>query len=81
VNLAPQAFSPDHLGTRVSRTPRSEQIMRSMASPHFEIRRDQSISPEALRAEAPHTRLRLPVQSACSFTCSVEQTGNGLVRH
>ena len=31
-------------------------------------------------AEAPHTRLRPPVQSACSFSCSVE-TGNGLVRH
>src|SRR4029077_7894587 len=32
-------------------------------------------------AETPHTRLRPPVQSACSFSCSVEQTGNGLVRH
>src|SRR5271163_2253935 len=50
VSLAPQAFSPDHFGTRVSSTPAaSNRYMRSMASPHFEIRPDQSISPEAWR--------------------------------
>src|ERR1700693_4738125 len=39
VSLAPQAFSPDHFGTRVSSTPAaSNRYMRSMASPHFEIR-------------------------------------------
>ena len=41
-----------------------------------------AVDRDAVRAaEAPHTRLRPPVQSACSFSCSVEQTGNGLVRH
>src|SRR5579862_1848012 len=50
VSLAPQAFSPDHFGTRVSSTPAaSNKYMRSMASPHFEIRPDQSTSPEAWR--------------------------------
>jgi hypothetical protein len=48
--LGAQAFSPDHFGTRVSSTPAaSNKYMRSMASPHFEIRPDQSISPEAWR--------------------------------
>src|SRR6185437_776609 len=50
VSLVPQAFSLDHFGTRVSSTPAaSNRYMRSMASPHFEIRPDQSISPEAWR--------------------------------
>src|ERR1700745_1064693 len=50
VSLVPQAFSPDHFGTRVRSTPAaSNRYMRSMASPHFEIRPDQSISPEAWR--------------------------------
>jgi hypothetical protein len=41
---------PDHFGTRVRSTPAaSNRYMRSMASPHFEIRPDQSISPEAWR--------------------------------
>src|SRR5579863_9272545 len=48
VSFAPQAFSPDHFGTRVSSTPAaSNRYMRSIASPHFEIRPDQSTSPEA----------------------------------
>ncbi len=50
VSLVPQAFSPDYFGTRVSSTPAaSNRYMRNMASPHFEIRPDQSISPEAWR--------------------------------
>src|SRR5689334_1745844 len=48
VSLVPQAFSADHFGTRVSSTPAaSNRYMRSMASPHFDIRPDQSSSPEA----------------------------------
>src|ERR1700687_1381708 len=36
------------------------------------------VNRDAVRvAEAPDTRLRPPVQSACSFSCSVEHTGNG----
>src|SRR5215475_15931904 len=47
-SLMPQAFSADHFGTRVSSTlAASNRYMRSMASPHFEIRPDQSTSPEA----------------------------------
>src|SRR5579863_7836958 len=50
VSFAPQTFSPDHFGTRVSSTPAaSNRYIRSMASPHLEIRPDQSISPEAWR--------------------------------
>ena len=45
-SLAPQAFSPDYFGTRVSSTQDAlNRYMRSMASPHFEIWPDQSISP------------------------------------
>jgi hypothetical protein len=40
----------DHFGTRVSSTlAASNRYVRSMASPHFEIRPDQSTSPEAWR--------------------------------
>src|SRR6266404_1268786 len=47
-SLIPQAFSADHFGTRVSSTlAASNGYVRSMASPHFEIRPDQSTSPEA----------------------------------
>src|SRR5262249_60917587 len=47
-SLTPHAFSVDHFGTRVSSTlAASNRYMRSMASPHFEIRPDQSTSPEA----------------------------------
>src|SRR5215475_13438199 len=43
VSLVPQAFSADHFGTRVSSTPAaSNRYMRSMASPHLDIRPDQS---------------------------------------
>src|ERR1700746_3914761 len=49
-SLVPQALSADHFGTRVSSTPAaSNRYMRSMASPHFEMRPDQSISPEVWR--------------------------------
>src|SRR4029450_11230044 len=49
-SLIPQAFSADHFGTRVSSTlAASNRYVRSMASPHFEIRPDQSTSPEAWR--------------------------------
>src|SRR5262249_30782649 len=49
-SLMPQAFSADHFGTRVSSTlAASNRYVRSMASPHFEIRPDQSTSPEAWR--------------------------------
>jgi hypothetical protein len=49
-SLIPQAFSADHFGTRVSSTPAaSNKNIRSMVSPHFEIRPDQSTSPEAWR--------------------------------
>src|SRR5215475_4072432 len=49
-SLIPQAFSADHFGTRVTNTPAaSNKYIRSMASPHFEIRPDQSTSPEACR--------------------------------
>src|SRR5208282_6446443 len=49
-SLVPQAFNVDHFCTRVSSTPAaSNRYMRSMASPHFEMRPDQSISPEAWR--------------------------------
>src|ERR1700730_998886 len=49
-SLIPHALSADHFGTRVSSTPAaSNKYMRSMASPHFEIRPDQSTSPEAWR--------------------------------
>src|SRR5262252_2692866 len=38
-SLIPQAFSADHFGTRVSSTlAASNRYVRSMASPHFEIR-------------------------------------------
>ena len=48
--LGSPSLQPDHFGTRVSSTPAaSNKYMRSMASPHFEIRPDQSISPEAWR--------------------------------
>src|SRR5262249_52548986 len=48
--LNPHAFSADHLDTRVRRTlAASYKFARSMASPHFEIRPDQSTSPEAWR--------------------------------
>src|ERR1700745_2905143 len=51
-SLIPQAFSADHLGTRVSSTPAaSNKYLRSIASPHFEIRPDQSTSPEAWRRD------------------------------
>src|SRR5260221_1356010 len=47
-SLIPQAFSADHFGTRVSSTlAASNRYVRSKASPHFEIRPDQSASPEA----------------------------------
>src|SRR5215475_1354183 len=50
VSLMPQAFSADHFGTRVSSTPAaSNRYMRSMASPHLDIRPDQSSSPDAWR--------------------------------
>src|ERR1700739_1386897 len=43
VSLVPQDLSTDHCGTRVSSTPAaSNRYIRSMASPHFEIRADQS---------------------------------------
>ena len=46
--LGSPSLQPDHFGTRVSSTPAaSNRYMRSMASPHFEIRPDQSTSPEA----------------------------------
>src|SRR5262249_54105483 len=49
-NLMPQAFNTDHFGTRVSNAPAaSNRQLRSIASPHFEIRPDQSISPDAWR--------------------------------
>src|SRR5262249_8744225 len=49
-SLIPQAFSADHFGTRLSSTSAaSNRYVRSMASPHFEIRPDQSTSPEAWR--------------------------------
>src|SRR5215813_6268849 len=49
-SLMPQALSADHFGTRVSSTlAASNRYMRSMASPHFEIRPDQSSSPEEWR--------------------------------
>src|SRR6201999_2730922 len=46
----PQAFTADHFGTRVSRTPAaSNRSLRSIASPNFEMRPVQSTSPEAWR--------------------------------
>src|SRR5258708_11646005 len=32
-------------------------------------------------AEGTHTRLRPAVQAACSFSRSIEHTGNSLIRH
>src|SRR5215475_13057070 len=49
-SLIPPAFSADHFGTRVSSTPAaSKRELRSMASPHFDMRPLQSISPDAWR--------------------------------
>ena len=49
-DLHPQA---DHFGTRFRRTPAaSNRWLRSMASPHLEIRPDQSTSPETWRLTA-----------------------------
>ena len=49
-SLIPQAFKADHFGTRVSSTlAASNRYVRSIASPHFEIRPVQSTSPEEWR--------------------------------
>src|SRR6187397_785054 len=50
--LHSQAFTANHFGPRVSRTPAaSNRQLRSIASPHLEIRPDQSTSPEAWRLQ------------------------------
>src|SRR5438034_10987262 len=62
-SLIPQAFSADHFGTRVSSTlAASNRYVRSMASPHLEIRPDQSTCPslQLIGLAAYRARARAP---------------------